>query len=419
MVESNQSEPTMTTIMGEDVKLTESLMTAKGKKEIGIKVCDPLIREDRMSKYIIYTIKGFDRQGKFESFRRYSDFNLLRNMLVNRWPGCYIPPIPDKKISGNLNPEFIEDRRKFLEVFLYKIADVPYLYYGDEFQTFIKSNVQDIEKALNNLPRLTYEAMIERYTVAFSFLSGKELNNDILLKIGSFYSYLKKVNGFFENFKKHAKAMLSAKKSYYELFGQFHQTLMCDYERNCMSELAANEDKEKSCVFNDGANLKLSNATAKIKADAKKESFELVYDSVRREHKEINAFIEAIQQKEKYEQIKVKLQEKQKSDTAELQKILAGKTTFKSLLSRKSKDEELAAIEKQIAQTTKEIDSVSLLLDLITLILSYVEIDKFKAEKVDNYYNMIAKLAKAEDDALADLQTYWQAVLSNQNLASI
>lgn len=75
-------------------------------------------------------------------------------------------------------------------------------------------------------------------------------------------------------------------------------------------------------------------------------------------------------------------------------------------------------------KTTKEIDSVSLLLDLITLILSYVEIDKFKvkslvdlinnansvkkkAEKVDTYYTIVAKLAKAEDDALADVTTHF------------
>jgi sorting nexin-1/2 len=59
-------------------------------------VCDPVVK-DGMSKYVLYTIKGTDKDGPFEAFRRYSDFFHLREILLQRWPGCYIPPIPPKK----------------------------------------------------------------------------------------------------------------------------------------------------------------------------------------------------------------------------------------------------------------------------------------------------------------------------------
>jgi len=29
--------------------------------------------------------------------RRYSDFDRIRSLLVARWPGVYIPPLPPKK----------------------------------------------------------------------------------------------------------------------------------------------------------------------------------------------------------------------------------------------------------------------------------------------------------------------------------
>mmetsp|Transcript_46573 Transcript_46573/g.53984 ORF Transcript_46573/g.53984 Transcript_46573/m.53984 type:complete len:192 (+) Transcript_46573:2-577(+) len=189
---------------------------------------------------------------------------------------------------------------------------------------------------------------------------------------------------------------------------------MCDYEKTCLGEFAG--QGEKSFVFNDASNEELISASTKIKANAKTESFELLHDLIRRESKEIKAFVQAVQQKEKYEQIKFKLQDKQKSDTAELQKLLAGKTTFKSILSRKSKDEDVTKLELQISQTTKDIESVGMLIDMIAIILGYLEVDKFKKNKVAMYFKMITDLAKAEEEALGDLQKYWDAVLANKNL---
>ena len=78
-------------------------------------------------------------------------------------------------------------------------------------------------------------------------------------------------------------------------------------------------------------------------------------DLIRLENIEIKAFLETIEQKEKYENIRSKLQDKQRSDTQEMQKILAGKTTFKTVFSRKSKDEEISLIEKSLAEVLFDI----------------------------------------------------------------
>ena len=47
-------------------------------------------------KIVTYVIKGEDKLGTFEATRRFNDFFNLRNSLVSRWPGCYVPPIPSK-----------------------------------------------------------------------------------------------------------------------------------------------------------------------------------------------------------------------------------------------------------------------------------------------------------------------------------
>ena len=67
-------------------------------------------------------MKGSDKEGNFEAYRRYSDFFHLREALLHRWPGCYVAPLPPKKSVGNLEVKFIEDRRKYLEDFCLSIA---------------------------------------------------------------------------------------------------------------------------------------------------------------------------------------------------------------------------------------------------------------------------------------------------------
>lgn len=64
--------------------------------QITIEVTDPRIK-DGINKYILYTVRGIDKNGQFDAPRRYNDFQLIRTTLISKWPGCYIPPLPPKK----------------------------------------------------------------------------------------------------------------------------------------------------------------------------------------------------------------------------------------------------------------------------------------------------------------------------------
>jgi hypothetical protein len=50
-----------------------------------------------MKSFMLYTIKGTDKNGEFETKRRYNDFKLLVDVLKKRWPACHIPPLPSVK----------------------------------------------------------------------------------------------------------------------------------------------------------------------------------------------------------------------------------------------------------------------------------------------------------------------------------
>ena len=81
-----------------------------------ITVSDPEVRKELggAKQYYSYPIKGIDAKGSFDIMRRYSDFDSLRNTLLKRWPGVYVPSLPSKiKIMYSEN-EFVQIRTMYL-----------------------------------------------------------------------------------------------------------------------------------------------------------------------------------------------------------------------------------------------------------------------------------------------------------------
>jgi len=51
-------------------------------------------------------------------------------------------------IKGNLEAEFVEERRRHLEKFCFQMADLPHLFYSEEFKIFLRQNNIDLEKVI-------------------------------------------------------------------------------------------------------------------------------------------------------------------------------------------------------------------------------------------------------------------------------
>ena len=69
-----------------------------GENCYGIKVTDPVVNDKKLTKHVLYKVRGCDSAGAFEVMRRYKDFVALRKILVQRWPGCVVPSIPPKQL---------------------------------------------------------------------------------------------------------------------------------------------------------------------------------------------------------------------------------------------------------------------------------------------------------------------------------
>ena len=71
--------------------------------------------------------------------RRFNEFHEMRLAMTKRWPGCFIPSIPNKNFLKKNDVDYIVKRERFLNDFIKKMAHLPHLYYSEEFQALIRS----------------------------------------------------------------------------------------------------------------------------------------------------------------------------------------------------------------------------------------------------------------------------------------
>jgi len=81
-------------------------------------------------------------------WRRYSEFEILRNYLMAIYPYIVMPPLPEKRVSiinvakfqiatDKFDPDFIERRRQGLECFLLRLASHPVISQDSIFRGFL------------------------------------------------------------------------------------------------------------------------------------------------------------------------------------------------------------------------------------------------------------------------------------------
>lgn len=116
---------------------------------------DPSVYHDAYgSQYTNYKINSITDDSRFSarvfsSNRRFSDFCWLHNLLCNDFPGAIIPPLPEKLTVGRFNPEFIEQRRRGLELFLKRVighSEYPEFINCAYFKTFLESDEETFTK---------------------------------------------------------------------------------------------------------------------------------------------------------------------------------------------------------------------------------------------------------------------------------
>jgi len=167
----------------------------------------------------------------------------MRSAMVLRWPGCFVPPLPPKKLLNKSETSFVEERRRLLELFCSKLAKLKHLWYAEEFQVFLRTTNQDVEKVVDSpmqsikaIPQQSNDQLMRKYEEKFTKLPGKEANSTTISKIASFATFIKRALPMLSNFKDMIVNFLELRSKYNEQFSKFLSYLMPEYEKSCLVE---------------------------------------------------------------------------------------------------------------------------------------------------------------------------------------
>ncbi|DBA00233.1 TPA: hypothetical protein N0F65_007877 [Lagenidium giganteum] len=116
-----------------------------GEAFIQVAVSEPVKQGEGMNAYISYKITTTTSRPQFtkSSFtviRRYSDFVWLHGNLSAKYPGVIVPPLPEKLLVGRFSPEFVESRRRALQLFLLRCCMHPELQHSEHLTTFLEAS---------------------------------------------------------------------------------------------------------------------------------------------------------------------------------------------------------------------------------------------------------------------------------------
>ena len=369
-------------------------------------VSDPLLVEG-IKSYVQYKVTG--KLVKEPIYRRFSDFYSLREKLVERWSGLYIPNLPPKLTMGNLEKKVIEMRTRVINDFCHKISKFNFILDSDELQIFL-IRCNDVSKSISNLPKLNYDEILARYKKIFSDVVQKleekncELENYVK-KINDAIPFMKKMLLNLKGFKKSIISTEENKEKeinyYYDLMNVFR-----NFEKLTLMEYV-NNDKDK-LVFSNPANKETSQKISDIK-ELFKNPFTELASWIDDDILDFNAMLFALESIINLNELLDKLNSRLGAIEDEIIKYQNNEYNYLTLwIKWKTVDGilfDLRQEEKNTRNTIRSLNSIILIASKITL----DNLEIFKVEKLQRYHKHIKKFAevqKANGDIINKLWSY-------------
>lgn len=361
---------------------------------------NPQKSEKKVGAFISYTLNGTDITEQMS--RRYSDFYALYEKLLQRWPGVYIPRIPPKKITGNMDKKTIKTRMRLLNRFCLNLSNINYLYTSEE-TTIFKDKVPDVSAAISKLPELSYVDLLTKYEGS---INGVNESYDILIgkaKINDFDVCLKKTLKNIETFQKSVESASEKReleeKKYNELIQGFFE-----YEKNNIMSYA--ENNEGVLVFCNTNYSCLQEKVQKLKKEMIN-PFTAFKNWLEEETLDVEAMIIAIKQINELINNEEKLRQKLDSIESDLQKLEAGKKNLKDFF--KKKDDVIAGKQKEKDETTEKVNSLNSIIKIVAENMEN-QIEEFRNEKTQSYYRSLKIFAILQRESNKVIRELWNMV---------
>ncbi len=368
-------------------------------------VKDPVLN-DAMIKYVTYTLAGRSIN-QDHLIRRFSDFFALREKLVERWPGIFIPSIPPKKAVGNLEPKNVDHRMRKLNDFCYKLSHYSFLMNSEEVQMF-QTATGDCGKAITALPKLSYTDILQKYQSTFT---NYYENYDIILGKGKMIelsSFLKRALKNIKAFKETVTTAYSRSEDEIERYISMMKSIQ-EYETKTLAEYV--EDSNK-LIFTNGDKSDIIDRMSALDTTLLN-PYKYLVDWIESEEMDLEAMLETLDGLTGLNTTMEKLQQKIDNIDRDLKNGTYEKKGFMKIFSSEKNSKE--GLENQKQKCEEDIEALKMILKIAHCNME-CEFGHFKEEKVKMYHKNIKLFAITQKGNNKFLEDLWKDIKTNLNL---
>lgn len=368
-------------------------------------VKDPVLN-DAMIKYVTYTLAGRSIN-QDHLIRRFSDFFALREKLVERWPGIFIPSIPPKKAVGNLEPKNVDHRMRKLNDFCYKLSHYSFLMNSEEVQMF-QTATGDCGKAITALPKLSYTDILQKYQSTFT---NYYENYDIILGKGKMIelsSFLKRALKNIKAFKETVTTAYSRSEDEIERYISMMKSIQ-EYETKTLAEYV--EDSNK-LIFTNGDKSDIIDRMSALDTTLLN-PYKYLVDWIESEEMDLEAMLETLDGLTGLNTTMEKLQQKIDNIDRDLKNGTYEKKGFMKIFSSEKNSKE--GLENQKQKCEEDIEALKMILKIAHCNME-CEFGHFKEEKVKMYHKNIKLFAITQRGNNKFLEDLWKDIKTNLNL---
>ena len=368
-------------------------------------VKDPVLN-DAMIKYVTYTLAGRSIN-QDHLIRRFGDFFALREKLVERWPGIFIPSIPPKKAVGNLEPKNVDHRMRKLNDFCYKLSHYSFLMNSEEVQMF-QTATGDCGKAITALPKLSYTDILQKYQSTFT---NYYENYDIILGKGKMIelsSFLKRALKNIKAFKETVTTAYSRSEDEIERYISMMKSIQ-EYETKTLAEYV--EDSNK-LIFINGDKSDIIDRMSALDTTLLN-PYKYLVDWIESEEMDLEAMLETLDGLTGLNTTMEKLQQKIDNIDRDLKNGTYEKKGFMKIFSSEKNSKE--GLENQKQKCEEDIEALKMILKIAHCNME-CEFGHFKEEKVKMYHKNIKLFAITQRGNNKFLEDLWKDIKTNLNL---
>ena len=370
-------------------------------------VSDPQYIKEGVKGFTFYSLKGSHVQEDIS--RRYRDFDALRKKMVERWPGVFIPKLPNKKNLSNKGKKLSLIRVEMINRFLKKISKIQYLLNSEEMKLFLQ-NLSNFGKSFDSLKSQNYEDLSKKYYTTFleydenfDTITGKEEQDKFQKKLmdtqPKIKHFLSLVTAAMERYSDEQESYSAVTK------------MISSYEKLYLTNFVNNE--ENKLVFNNSQNEEIS----KNISDSEKEvinPYDRLYSAITEDFLNSEAMIEALEGLNNLQETYSKMNKSLLNLNIQLSELQAGKSSVKTMF--KNKEKELNKLINEKESLEKNINDLGNVIKIATFNMQNA-IKEFKIIELSNYYAELSRIESDTEKNAIISDNLWESVIKDKNIS--